>query len=251
LRKLIVDYAAFSAVLYRRGESFQVWPLLPAIRSDKAREGDAAMPENATKTPPTKAPCWPDDPDWLDGPTEIFLPSSKYLKACWDADILDIDDKNVEDTIIERKEEFKVRFRVQLEGRLWKCVAGHWCFDVCFTAIGDGEDFNLSDVLPDDLKPKLKICDWTGCQTRCIYVCLTVPKDTIPAGCCGTLYDVGAKFELRCCGDCDFDCDDNGDNGDGDDGNGGNGNGDGKGKGKSPGHLAVAGHEHQGEYMFV
>jgi hypothetical protein len=36
LRKLIADYAAFLALLYRRGESFLVWPLLPAIRSDKA-----------------------------------------------------------------------------------------------------------------------------------------------------------------------------------------------------------------------
>jgi hypothetical protein len=225
LRKLTVDYAAFLALLYRRGESFLVWPLLPAIRSDKAREGDAAMTETATEKP-TKAPCWPDDPDWLDGATEIFLPSDKYLKACWDADILDIDDKNVEDTIIESKEDFKVRFRVQLEGRLWKCICGHWCFDVGFTAIGDGPDFDLSDVLPDALKPELRICDWQGCQTRCIEVCLTVPGGTIPSDYCGTLYQVGAKFELRCCGECDC-------------------------KDKEHGHLAVAGHEPQGEYMFV
>jgi hypothetical protein len=216
------------------------------------------MPENATKTPPTKAPCWPDDPDWLDGPTEIFLPSSKYLKACWDADVLDIDDKNVQDTIIERKEEFKVRFRVQLEGRLWKCVTGHWCFDLGFTAIGDGKHFNLSDVLPADKKPELRICDWTGCQTRCVEVCITVPACTIPVECCGTLYDVGAKFELRCCGDCDCydDCHDddcNGENGNGGNGDNGNGNGNNgdNGEGRSSGHLAVAGHEHQGEYMFV
>ena len=67
---------------------------------------------NEAAPSPTKAPCWPDDPDWLDGTTEIFLPSDKYLKACWDADILDTDDKNIEDTIIESKEDFKVRFRV-------------------------------------------------------------------------------------------------------------------------------------------
>jgi len=36
---------------------------------------------------PTKPPCWPDDPDYLDGFTEIFLPSEKYLKAYWDCDI--------------------------------------------------------------------------------------------------------------------------------------------------------------------
>ena len=106
---------------------------------------------------PTKAPCWPDPPGWLDGATEILLPSSKYLRAHWDADILDIDDKNVEDTIIERKDTFHVRFRVQLEGRLWRCICGHWCFDVGFTAVGDGESFNLSDKLPAADKPKLKL----------------------------------------------------------------------------------------------
>jgi hypothetical protein len=41
-----------------------------------------------------------------------------------DADILDIDDKDPHDTIIESKESFKIRFRVQLQGRLWKCICG-------------------------------------------------------------------------------------------------------------------------------
>jgi hypothetical protein len=175
----------------------------------------------AAKVPPTEAPCWPGSPDWLDGATEILLPSERYLKAHWDADIYDVDDQNVRDTIIERKDTFKIRFRVQLKGRLWVCICGHWCFDVCFTAIGDGEDFNLSDVLPDP--SVLRVPNWEGCQTRCIDLCVTVPPETIPVGRCGTLYQVGAKFELRCCGDCD---DENS-------------------------HLAVAGHEAQGEYMFV
>jgi hypothetical protein len=191
-----------------------------AISSDTAREGDAAMTEA-----PTKPPCWPGDPDYLDGFTEIFLPSEKYLKAYWDADILD-DDKNKQDTIIESNEAFQVRFRVELKGRLWKCISGHWCFDVCFSSIGDGTDFDLSDVLPDALKPELRLCDWDGCETRCIDITITVPPGTIPAGYCGTLYEVGAKFELRCCGDCDC-------------------------KDKEHGHLAVAGHEPEGEYMFV
>lgn len=171
--------------------------------------------------PATKAPCWPGDPDWLDGPTEIELPSGKYLKAYWDADILDIDDKNPHDTIIERKDVFKVRFRVQLEGRLWSCICGHWCFDVGFTAIGAGQNFNLSAVLPDP--SVLRLNDWEGCKTRCIYVCVEVPKDTIPVGYCGTLYECGAKFELRCCGYCD----------------------------DPDSHLALAGHEKLGQYMFV
>ena len=183
------------------------------------------MGEDRKKKHPPKSDCWPNDKDYLDGATEIFLPSEKYLKAYWDADIID-DDKNPQDTIIESNEAFTVRFRVELKGRLWKCICGHWCFDLGFTAIGDGSDFNLSDVLPDALKPDLRLCDWEGCHNTCIDLTITVPAGTIPADYCGTLYQVGAKFELRCCGDCD--CED-----------------------REHGHLAVAGHEPQGEYMFV
>lgn len=202
------------------------------------------MTEAPTEAP-TKAPCWPDPPGWLDGATEILLPSSKYLKSHWDADILDIDDKNVEDTIIERKDKFKVRFRVQLEGRLWKCICGHWCFDVGFTAIGKGKHFDLSEVLSADDRRKLRICDWEGCDTRCIEVCFTVPPGTIPVEHCGVMYEVGAKFELHCCDDCDSCCDDDDDNGNG------NGNGNDDDDDDDHGSLAVAGHEPLGQYMFV
>jgi hypothetical protein len=158
--------------------------------------------------------------DWLDGATEIEL-SARHLRAYWDADIIDVDDKNKHDTIIERKDPFEVRFRVYLKGRLWKCICGHWCFDVGFTAIGDGPDFNLSDVLPDP--SELQIKDWKGCDGLYIERCVRVPPERIPVERCGTLYQVGAKFELRCCGGCD----------------------------DERSHLAVAGHERQGEYMFV
>jgi len=181
------------------------------------------MSEDRKKKGPKESKCWPNDKDYLDGTTELFLPSERYLQAYWDTDILD-DDKNPLDTIIESKEAFQVRFRVELRGRLWKCICGHWCFDLGFTAVGDGPDFNLSDVLPDNLKEKLRLCDWEGCQTQCIDITITVPAGTIPADYCGTLYDIGAKFELRCCGPCDD---------------------------RAQGHLAVAGHESQGEYMFV
>jgi len=60
----------------------------------------------------------------------------------------------------------------------------------------------------------------TGCTSR-VYV--NVPPNTIPVEHCGSLYQVGAKFELRCCGGCEDEYS----------------------------HLAVAGHEPQGEYMFV
>ena len=183
-------------------------------------EAPTAVP---VKPPPTSAPCWPDDdPKWLDGATEIELPSSRYLRAQWDCDILDIDDKNPSDTIIERSDTFKVRFRVQLEGRLWKCICGNWCFDLCFDSIGPGQDFNLSGVLPNP--SELRLNDWEGCTTRCIDVWVTVPPDTIPpVDSCGSLYEVGAKFELRCCGDCD----------------------------EPNSQLGVAGHESLGQYMFV
>ena len=181
------------------------------------------MSEDRKKKGPKESKCWPGDKDYLDGSTEIFLPSERLLKAYWDTDILD-DDKNPLDTIIESNEAFQVRFRVELRGRLWKCICGHWCFDLGFTAVGDGPDFNLSDVLPDNLKEKLRLCDWEGCQTQCIDITITVPPGTIPADYCGTLYEIGAKFELRCCGSCED---------------------------REHGHLAVAGHENQGEYMFV
>jgi hypothetical protein len=159
-------------------------------------------------------------PDWLDGATEIEL-STHHVRAYWDADIIDIDDRNKHDTIIERRDPFEVRFRVYLRGRLWKCICGHWCFDVGFTSIGDGPDFNLSDVLPD--RSELQIRDWKGCNGLYLEKCVRVPPNTIPVEHCGSLYQVGAKFELRCCGYCD---DENS-------------------------HLAVAGHEPQGQYMFV
>ena len=158
-------------------------------------------------------------PDWLDGSTEIEL-SSRHLQAYWDADILDVDDRDPYDTIIARKDPFLVRFRVYLRGRLWKCICGHFCFDVGFTAIGDGPDFNLSDVLPD--RSDLQIRDWKGCDGVYIEKYVWVPPETIPVEHCGTLYQVGAKFELRCCGYCE----------------------------DKDSHVAVAGHEAQGEYMF-
>jgi hypothetical protein len=191
------------------------------------------MSEAATQTPAEEThgegnpKCsWLNDEDWLDGPTEIFL-SVRHLKAYWDADILD-DDRNLHDKIIEHNEPFKVRFRVELRGRLWECICGHWCFDIGFAPIGDGPRFNLSDVLPAAEKEKLRLRDWQGCQSRCIEICITVPPCTIPVECCGTLYEVGAKFELHCCCECDCGGDD-----------------------RSRGHIAVAGFEREGEFLFV
>jgi hypothetical protein len=145
--------------------------------------------------PNTKAPCWPDDKDYLDGRKELRVPSSKLLKAHWDADIIDVEGVKP-GTIIAVTDDFVVRFRVELVGELWLCLGGCWCFDLGFTAIGDGEDFNLSRKLPPNV---LEIRDWRGCETRCIELCYRVPAETIPADYCGTLYEVGARFSLHCC----------------------------------------------------
>jgi len=139
--------------------------------------------------------CWPDDQDYLDGATEIRVPSSAQLRAYWDADILDVNGVPP-GTIISVEDGFVVRFRVELHGHLWRCMTGCWCFDIGFTAIGDGPDFNLSDKFAPGT---FEIHDWKGCDTRCIEKSVPVPKETIPADACGTLYECGARFALHCC----------------------------------------------------
>jgi len=177
------------------------------------------MSTEAGTSAPATSKCWPNDPDYLDGKTEIEL-SAKHVRAYWDADILDLDDKNKHDTIIGRDDPFEVRFRVELVGRLWKCICGHWCFNVGFTPIGAGTGFDLSSVLADP--SVLQIRDWKGCDRLCIELTVYVPGGRIPAEHCGTVYEVAAWFELRCCGYCD----------------------------DKDSHLAVAGRERLGQYMF-
>jgi hypothetical protein len=72
----------------------------------------------------------------------------------------------VRDTILGTEQTFKVRFRVELRGRLWKCICGTWAFDVGFTPIGPGTGFYLSSLLPGD--PDFQYQDWRGCDTLCI-----------------------------------------------------------------------------------
>jgi hypothetical protein len=166
-------------------------------------------------TPPTTPPCWPNDPDILDGKTEIELPPERYTKALWDADILDLDDKNKQDTILGTEELFKVRFRVELRGRLWKCITGDWLFDLGFTSIGPGTSpFYLSSLLPGD--PNFGYPGWRGCDTLCIERIVTVPPGTIQIQGDTEVFETAAKVELRCC----------------------------------DGHVAVAGYEALEEYQF-
>jgi hypothetical protein len=165
-------------------------------------------------TTPTTSRCFPDDKDMLDGKTEIELPPSKYTKVFWDVDILDLDDKNQEDTILGTEETFKVRFRVELRGRLWRCITGDWLFDVGFKPIGPGPGFYLSDLLGSSA---FEVPGWKGCETLCIERVVTVPGGTIKIKGDTEVYEVAGKVELRCC----------------------------------DGHVAVAGYEALEEYEFL
>jgi hypothetical protein len=146
---------------------------------------------------PVQSLCWPDDSDYLDGRTEIELPPERYTKVYWDADILDLDDKNKQDTILGTEETFKVRWRVELQGRLWKCITGDWYFDVGFTPIGTEGSFYLSSLLPGD--PNFEYKDWRGCDTLCIEKVITVPAGTIKIQGDTVVYEVAAKIDMRCC----------------------------------------------------
>ena len=163
---------------------------------------------------PVQSKCWPNDPDYLDGKTEIELPSERYTKVFWDCDIIDLDDANKHDTIIGTEEEFQVRFRVEMRGRLWRCITGDWLFDVGFKPIGPGRGFYLSALLPGN--PGFEFKGWRGCDTLCIEQLVTVPKGTIQIQGDTEVYEVAAKCELRCC----------------------------------DGHVAVAGYEALEEYEF-
>jgi hypothetical protein len=136
--------------------------------------------------------CWPTDPDYLDGRTEIRLPSTALLQAYWDTDILDVNGVDPGD-ILDCSDAFVVRFRIELVGGAWSCMSGDWVFELGFTEIGgQGLGFDLSTKLPPDA---LRVPDWKGCQTLCIEKAVQVPANTIPAG----LYETGARFQLYCC----------------------------------------------------
>jgi len=163
---------------------------------------------------PEKSVCWPDDPDYLDGKTEIELPPEHFTKVFWDTDILDLDDKDLSDTIIGTEQVFQVRFRVELRGRLWRCITGDWLFDVGFTSIGPGPSFYLSSLLPGN--PNFGYPGWRGCDTLCIERIVEVPPGTIQIEGDTEVFETAAKVELRCC----------------------------------DGHIAVAGYEALEEYQF-
>jgi hypothetical protein len=142
--------------------------------------------------------CWPNDNDYLDGRTEIDLSSEQLLEAYWDTDIKDVDGVRP-NRIINNKDAFTVRFRIELCGKLWRCIAGTWKFDLGFTPIGKGAGFDLSDELDPGA---LDFPNWRGCDPKAL--CINFPV-TVPAGKIsaeerdGTVYEIAAKFQLHCC----------------------------------------------------
>ena len=162
-----------------------------------AQAPEATGEDETTKgLPPKRKPCWPDDPNYPDGYTEIDLPSERLLRAYFDTEILEASDEP-QPRIIHADDYFKVRFRLELKGELWYCICGDWWFDLGFAPTGAGKGFDLSNVLG---REKFYYRNWRGCDTRCIELVIEVPPGTIPVEYCGTVYKCAAKVQLYCCG---------------------------------------------------
>ena len=92
-------------------------PAAPAAVTTTAAVPAAGVTKDCE--PPRRHPCcWINDDDWHKGHTRIELPPESHLEAYWHAEILDYQAKNPLTRIIERREEFVVRLRVELCGRL-------------------------------------------------------------------------------------------------------------------------------------
>ena len=136
--------------------------------------------------PPSK--CWPGDN--LDGYTEIY-PESPLLHAYYDSEIFDI--RGVPSPkIIRVSDPFDVRFRIELRGPAWECMAGDWVFDVRFDEQGGPADFKLSSRLDPGMLTKK---GWRGCDTTCIELRYTVPANKIEE----SVYELTSTFRLYCC----------------------------------------------------
>ncbi len=139
-----------------------------------------------------KSVCWPNDKDYLDGATEVRLPSTALLQAYWDTDILDVNGV-APGSIISVSDDFQVRFRLELRGPAWQCMGGDWQFDVQFEGLGKADEFALSERLTPGA---LTVAAWKGCDRTCIEHNVIVPAGTVKAG----LYELGAEMQLYCCG---------------------------------------------------
>jgi len=138
---------------------------------------------------PRPSRCWPGDD--LDGYTEIYR-ESPLLRAHWVSEILDTSGVPSH-KIIRVGDPFDVRFRIELAGPAWQCMAGDWVFDMRFDEQGGLAKFMLSSLLPTDA---LTVKDWKGCDTSCVEVKYTVPAGTIEE----SVFELHSTFRLFCCG---------------------------------------------------
>jgi hypothetical protein len=129
------------------------------------------------------------------GVVEVRKPPSSALNGYWRAELRD--QFGVEPgSIISVRDPFVVAFHVWLQGDLWKCICGDWCFDMAFESIGGGPELKLSDI--PGIAPSLMLRDWKGCAKGALHfwVVVTIPPGTIPAGKKNQLYRVGATFQM-------------------------------------------------------
>ena len=138
---------------------------------------------------PTPSTCWPGDD--LDGYTEIN-PPSVMLQMYWDSEVLDTSGVP-SPKIIKTSDSFDVRFRIELAGPAWQCMAGDWVFDIRFDEQGGPADFKLSSLLPADA---LTVKGWKGCDKTCVELQYRVPANTIQE----SVYELTSTFRLYCCG---------------------------------------------------
>lgn len=126
---------------------------------------------------------------------EVRKPASDALDAHFYAELVDA--KGVAPgSVISTTDPFVAKFHIRLHGDLWRCICGHWCFDMCFESCGEGPELNLMDL--PNIEPNLYVWDWKGCERGSRHFTLTVPipAGTIPPGKKNRLYDVSATFQM-------------------------------------------------------
>jgi TIR domain len=139
--------------------------------------------------------CWPDDQDYLNGRSRMFLPSQdgEEVGCYFDAALLDLAGHSLRRQI-NVGEPFQARFRAEARpGEPWLDASGDWTFDLAFSPIGRGSGFNLSDLYPSP--SALKLDSWRGADARCIEVAVTVPPNLLPGS--GGLYEVVATIAFQ------------------------------------------------------
>lgn len=140
--------------------------------------------------------CWPDDPDWPGAALwrDVPLAGERDSGLYFDASLLDHTGHSLPDSF-DIGQAFQVHFRTETIPRhAWNEVSGTWNFDLNFTPIGGGSEFNLSDILKGSA---LQVVGWSGKGTDCVELTVSVSPNVLPGSSTPTLYQVGATMMLR------------------------------------------------------